>query len=95
MNETGITTAITVICTILGAIVGVAGAINYYKSKVQQDTTCNTRMETKLDYIGKNVDDIKLDFRTQANKINDMDLRLTRVEESTKSAHHRLDEFEK
>ena len=93
---------VTIICTLLGTFIGIVGAvlsiigaINYYKKTVQQDTTCNTRMETTLAYIQQGVDDIRLDIKAQANKISDMDTRLTRVEESTKSAHHRLDEFEK
>ena len=87
-------TTITIISTILGAILGIIGAINYYKSKVQQDTTCNTQMKSQLDYISKGVDDIRLDIKAQANKINDIDIRLARVEESTKSAHNRLDELQ-
>ena len=87
-------TTITIICTLLGAILGIVGAINYYKSKVQQDTTCNTQMKSQLDYISKGVDDIRLDIKAQANKINDIDIRLARVEESTKSAHNRLDDLQ-
>ena len=87
-------TTITIICSLLGTAIGVVEAINYYKNKVQQDTTCNTQMKSQLDYISKGVDDIRLDIKAQANKISDMDTRLARVEESTKSAHIRLNEFQ-
>ena len=40
------------------------------------------------------VDDIKLDMRAQATKIEDIDRRVARVEENAKSAHHRLDMLE-
>lgn len=89
MNET-----IAVICTIVGAVIGIVGVVNIYKKDVKSDTTCNTKMETQLTYIQQGVDDIRLDIKAQANKISDMDTRLARVEESTKSAHIRLNEFQ-
>lgn len=90
MNET----SITIFCTVIGAVLGVLGALNYSKKETKEDTASSTRLETKLDYIGKNVDDIKLDFRTQSTKINDLDIRVARVEDSTKAAHHRIDEIQ-
>lgn len=86
---------IGLICTIVGAVVGVLGVLNYMKKETSQNASCNTRMETKLDYIGKDVSDIKLDFRSQATKISFIEERVTRVEESAKSAHKRLDGIEK
>lgn len=58
------------------------------------DTAIDTALKSDVDYIKRGVDDIKLDMRTQATKIEDIDLRVARVEESTKSAHHRLDRLE-
>lgn len=86
---------IGLVCTVIGAIVGILGVFNYVKKDTKEDSACNTRMETKLDYIGKDVSDIKLDFRSQATKIGIIEERVTRVEESTKSAHHRIDGIEK
>jgi hypothetical protein len=88
-------TTIGLICTVAGLILGVLGALNYAKKETREDASCNTRMETKLDYIGKDVSDIKLDFRSQATKISFIEERVTRVEESAKSAHKRLDGIEK
>ncbi|WP_446897403.1 hypothetical protein ACSVC9_10295 [Clostridium sp. LBM24168] len=86
---------IGLICTVIGAIVGIISAFNYMKKQTKEDASCNTRLETKLDYIGKDVSDIKLDFRSQATKISLIEERVTRVEESAKSAHHRIDGLEK
>jgi septal ring factor EnvC (AmiA/AmiB activator) len=52
-------------------------------------------VKTKLDYISKGVDDIRLDIRAQDRKISDITERVIRVEESTKSAHRRIDGIEK
>ncbi|AGK97421.1 hypothetical protein [Clostridium pasteurianum] len=86
---------IGLLCTVTGAIVGILSVFNYMKKGVQEDASCNTRLETKLDYIGKDVSDIKLDFRSQATKISLIEERVTRVEESAKSAHKRLDGIER
>lgn len=86
---------IGLICTVIGAIMGIVSSFNYMKKQTKEDASCNTRLETKLDYIGKDVSDIKLDFRSQATKISLIEERVTRVEESAKSAHKRLDTIEK
>lgn len=59
-----------------------------------RDTAIDTALKSDVDYIKRGVDDIKLDMRAQATKIEDINLRVARVEESAKSAHHRLDRFE-
>lgn len=87
--------SVALICSILGAIIGVLGFIRLSKADAKEETSSFTRVETKLDYIGKDVSDIKVDFRTQAKQISDIEQRVTRVEESTKSAHHRIDGLER
>lgn len=59
-----------------------------------RDTAIDTALKSDVDYIKRGVDDIKLDMRAQATKVEGIDLRVARVEESTKSAHHRLDRLE-
>ncbi|WP_143287327.1 hypothetical protein [Caloramator quimbayensis] len=62
--------------------------------KDDRDSVGNAvRLEAKVDYISKGVDDIRLDIKDHGRKIDDIDRRVTRVEESTKSAHHRIDEL--
>ena len=58
------------------------------------DTAIDTALKSDVDYIKRGVDDIKLDMRAQASKVEGIDRRVTRVEESAKSAHHRLDRLE-
>lgn len=59
-----------------------------------KDAAIDTALKSDVDYIKRGIDDIKVDMRVQATKIEDIDRRVTRVEESTKSAHHRLDTLE-
>ena len=53
-----------------------------------------TRVETKIDYIGGDIKDIRDDVKTVSVRQEDMAERLVKVEESTKSAHHRIDGIE-
>ena len=55
------------------------------------EATQITAVIVKLETIGEGVNEIKVDMRNIKNEINDIRERLTKVEESTKSAHHRLD----
>ena len=55
------------------------------------EATQITAVIVKLETIGEGVNEIKSDMRNIRNEIKDIRERLTKVEESTKSAHHRID----
>ena len=75
---------------------GVRGAgCNCYNEKDSKNQGASeASITSKVDYIARGVDDIKLDFKDQARKIESQNERLIRVEESTKSAHKRLNKME-
>ena len=50
-----------------------------------------TTLIVKLENINNGVNEIKSDMRNMRNDIQDLRDRLIIVEQSTKSAHHRLD----
>lgn len=88
-------------CTIIGAVIGILGYQRTKKKDNREDTreaqanaTKQTLVETKLDYLIKGVDDIRLDIKAQDRKIQETIERVTRVEESAKSAHKRIDSLE-
>ena len=54
----------------------------------------NTRINMKLDAISSNTTDIKNDVSEMRKEINSHDNRIVKVEESVKSAHHRIDGLE-
>lgn len=89
---------ITVLVGILSAITGIV--LGIWKNKkdgeksLKEDTVQDTVVATKLDYISKGVDDIRLDIKAQDKRISNVVERLIKVEESTKSTHHRLDGLE-
>lgn len=58
--------------------------------KVARDTKINC----KLDEISSDVKDVKYDMSATRSKVESMDKRLVVVEQSVKSAHHRIDRIE-
>lgn len=54
----------------------------------------NTRINIKLDNIGQTTQDIKAEVSSMRNDIKSHNERLIKLEESCKSAHHRLDGIE-
>lgn len=57
----------------------------------QREATEMTTLIVKLENINAGVNEIKSDLRNVKNDIQDLRDRLIVVEQSTKSAHHRLD----
>lgn len=84
----------------LGVLVGILGVIIAYqgyqlnKNKdVKQDSKNSAEMKAELGYIRKGVDDIRIDLKANEKNIAHLSERVTRVEESTKQAHKRIDKF--
>ncbi len=76
---------------------GIYQGVSNLKRNDRQDNRAEatqiTAVIVKLETIGEGVNEIKLDMRNIKNEIKDIRERLTKVEESTKSAHHRLDDM--
>lgn len=89
------TVTVGLICTIIGALGSFFTQKRNFKEDTKEDTKSFTQVETKIDYISKGVDDIRIDIKAQDRKISNINERLIRVEEATKSAHKRIDSIEK
>lgn len=89
---------ITVLVGFLATVLSIWGILLKWKkdgeNQESQETKEQTILSTKLDYISRNLDEIKVDLRTRAKENAELKERLIKVEESTKSAHKRLDEIE-
>jgi hypothetical protein len=86
----------------IGVLIAVGGLlISFlsYQFNRQKETKTDTRQDAKiqaqLDYIGKGVDDIRIDLKANERQMVALGERVTRVEESSKQAHKRLDTIEK
>ncbi|MBV4421005.1 hypothetical protein [Clostridium tyrobutyricum] len=93
-----IATTVGLICSIVGTFVGYKSFKNEtkrnFKQEVSNDAKGDTQLKMQLDYISRGVDDIKLDIKDQNRKISSLIERVARIEESVKSAHHRIDDLE-
>jgi septal ring factor EnvC (AmiA/AmiB activator) len=85
-----------------GIVIAVAGLLLSYLSyqlartkEVKTDTQESAELKAELGYIRKGVDDIRIDLKANEKNIAHLTERVTRVEESAKSAHRRLDILEK
>ncbi len=86
--------SIALACTLLGAVLSF---LTFQRNKghdIRTDTREGAETRTKLDYISKGVDDIRIDFKTQQRDIQALKERVIKNEESTKSAHKRIDGLE-
>ena len=83
----GIIAAIAAICTI------VTFTINRGKDKYQEGND-DGGIRGDIKYMRNSFDDLRLDVKEIARKQDQQGERLTRVEESVKSAHKRIDAIE-
>lgn len=79
----------------IGTILGVIGALATLRKDSKQDGAEDAHVKAQVDYIARGVDDIRIDLRTQANKIELLNERVIRNEEATKQAHKRISALSK
>ncbi len=83
---------------IVGTVSGIIFAVIAYKRNNKTDNESkgkeNGMMMTEIGYIKSGVDDIKRKQERQEEHHIEVISRLTTVEESAKSAHHRIDGLE-
>lgn len=86
---------LSIIFGAIGTLVGVFGAIAAFKKSNKEEGMQDAETKATLNYISKGVDDIRIDMRAQASKLDSFNERLIRVEESAKQAHKRINNIEK
>ncbi len=73
--------------------------INKQRQQLQSDQSLKSETEkdaevrTSLLYISRGIDDIKVDLKANEKDVAEISERVTRVEESTKQAHQRIDKI--
>lgn len=90
--------SIGLVVTIVNIAIAITTFLKNNKKETKQETkeevASITKIDTKLDVISKNVDEIRLDNKEISRSLNTLAERVTAVEQSTKSAHHRIDLLE-
>ncbi|HFK1771768.1 TPA: hypothetical protein ACGXGV_004211 [Bacillus paranthracis] len=93
--ETVVFTAIGVFIAIVSAVIGYFSYALNRSKEIKSDGQQGAEMKAKLEYISKGVDDIRIDQKASERQMVSFGERITRVEESSKQAHKRLDNLEK
>lgn len=83
---------------VVGVVSGMVFAyVGYLKGLKKDSYTAGASkgaLETNITYIMRRTDDVLLEQRDTNKNLTALGERVTRVEESAKSAHKRLDQFE-
>ena len=90
-------TSVSLIVTAGSVSAVVFGYIGYsrgVKKDSYSDGAVRGTLETDIEYIKRRTDDVLLEQKDTNKSINALAERVARVEESTKSAHQRLNQFE-
>lgn len=89
---------VSVLLSVISVVTAAAAAVTTIKRSNANDNRQQaanlTTLIVKLENISDGVNEIKSDMRNMKSDIQDLRDRLTRVEQSNKSAHHRLDKLE-
>lgn len=64
------------------------------RKETRQDAAGTARLEAKLDSISSGVEDIRVETRSMRSRMDGLAERISAVESSVKSAHHRLDQLQ-
>lgn len=89
------TISIALACTVIGAVISYATFQRNKGHDIRADTREEAETRTKLEYISKGVDDIRIDIKTQQRDIHELKERIIKNEASIKSAHKRIDDIER
>lgn len=96
------------VLAVIGAVIGIISALSGVvlgwmgnaratkkdlKKEVQDQTATDVELRVSVEYIKRAVDDIRADNMRQVSKVDDHEVRITRCEESTSSAHKRINEI--
>lgn len=85
---------IGVLCTVIGVLIGFLTFTRNRDKDVKNDASELAVIRTKLDNIGQGVDSIRIDIKANEMRVAALSERVTRVEESSKQAHKRIDKLE-
>jgi hypothetical protein len=90
MDGITITAAISVAAAISGIVLGWLGRSRTVRQDGQQDG----ELRASVKYIRDGVDDLRVEIKSQSQRYDLLAERVTRVEESAKQAHKRIDRLE-
>ncbi|WP_241254511.1 hypothetical protein [Brevibacillus sp. SYP-B805] len=88
------TAIISVIAALSGIILGWTGRSRTIRQDIAQQASADAIQRVDIDYIKRGIDDIRVEQKNQVKRIDELAERVTRVEESAKQAHKRIDRLD-
>jgi septal ring factor EnvC (AmiA/AmiB activator) len=85
---------IGIVCGVLGVLIGFLGFKRERDKDVRSDASQSAVIQTKLENIDQGVRSIQIDMKANEKRVNELNDRVIRVEESSKQAHKRIDHLE-
>lgn len=82
-----------VIISLVAVLISAAGLLLNGRKGTREDAAGTARLEAKLDSISSGVEDIRVETRSMRSRMDGLAERVSAVESSVKSAHHRLDQL--
>lgn len=80
-----------VVISLCALLISLKGSRRQDRQDVTQDAISGAELKSELNYISRGVDDMRVEMRAMRNEVGDLAERVTRVEESAKQAHKRID----
>jgi len=89
-----IVSVLSVLAAISGIVLGWSGRSRTIRQDTATEVRQNATLQADMEYIKRGVDDVRLEQRAQGQRFDALAERVTRVEESTKQAHHRINRLD-
>lgn len=89
-----LTAIVALIAAISGMLLGWTGRSRSVRQDIIQAAGADALQRADVEYIKRGVDDMKVEQKLQRQQFEQVSERLTRVEESAKQAHKRIDRLE-
>lgn len=77
------------------AIIAIITLAKGNKKDIEKEAEARADMNADLKYIRSSVDDIRVENRVIQKDVGDLKVKMVEIEQSTKSAHKRLDDMQK
>ena len=81
------------IMSLAAVVIALGGLLLSSRKTTRDDAAVSARLEATLQSISTGVEDIRVETRAVRSRVDGLAERLSAVESSCKSAHHRLDQL--
>lgn len=89
-----LSTILTVVSVLSAVALGWVGRARTIKQDTKDDASKDASLRTDMEYIKRGVDDVRVEQKLQGQRFDSLTERVTRVEESAKQAHYRLNRID-